>query len=345
MGVSKVVYGQDTLVDLTSDTVTSDTLVKGVTAHSADGEAIVGTFEGGGSGDGWGPSVWNYVVNRCTQRAYGNNYENITIGVGVWVPNNGHFLNGWAMVHSITGTSTSAGSITNGYAYPFCNTNIYQLTPSVEERYTCYRYTYKVQMRYGRMTVMSAVVYSLDKLLCKDNGDGTFSLKAKEGGVIYPTSYVFCVNGTSTFKYESLSNLSGYTFSSLAGGIPFLEGMEYSASTVDPVKIKQSICYSFVDLSLDDTATCLAAAFMFNQDKLKKVIMPPNLEKIDSYCFYYCTGLETIDFSNSTKVPKVETNAFLKVPSTCKFIVPAELYESWKTNSSWAAYANQIEIA
>ena len=44
MAVNKVVYGQNTLIDLTGDTVTPETLALGVTAHAADGSAIVGTM-------------------------------------------------------------------------------------------------------------------------------------------------------------------------------------------------------------------------------------------------------------------------------------------------------------
>jgi hypothetical protein len=36
------------LLDLTGDTVTPETLGKGVTAHDRSGEPIVGTMEGGG---------------------------------------------------------------------------------------------------------------------------------------------------------------------------------------------------------------------------------------------------------------------------------------------------------
>lgn len=43
MGVSKVNYGNTTLIDLTSDTVAANKLMSGYTAHGADGEAIVGT--------------------------------------------------------------------------------------------------------------------------------------------------------------------------------------------------------------------------------------------------------------------------------------------------------------
>lgn len=43
MGVNKVEYGGKVLIDLTGDTVTEDTLTKGITAHNAKGEPITGT--------------------------------------------------------------------------------------------------------------------------------------------------------------------------------------------------------------------------------------------------------------------------------------------------------------
>lgn len=51
MANSKVIFGDETLIDLTSDTVTADTLAEGITAHGADGELITGTMESGGLGD------------------------------------------------------------------------------------------------------------------------------------------------------------------------------------------------------------------------------------------------------------------------------------------------------
>lgn len=41
---SKVIYGDEVLIDLTADTVTADTLAEGVTAHDAAGNAITGTM-------------------------------------------------------------------------------------------------------------------------------------------------------------------------------------------------------------------------------------------------------------------------------------------------------------
>ena len=48
MAVNKVVLGEDTLIDLTADTVSADKLSKGVTAHDMAGEPIVGTMEASG---------------------------------------------------------------------------------------------------------------------------------------------------------------------------------------------------------------------------------------------------------------------------------------------------------
>ncbi len=43
MAINKVVYGNNTLIDLTSDTVTADKILKGYKAHAASGEQITGT--------------------------------------------------------------------------------------------------------------------------------------------------------------------------------------------------------------------------------------------------------------------------------------------------------------
>lgn len=49
MGINKVQYGNTTLIDLTSDTVTADKLLQGYTAHDRSGVQITGTATQGGS--------------------------------------------------------------------------------------------------------------------------------------------------------------------------------------------------------------------------------------------------------------------------------------------------------
>lgn len=45
MAISKVVYGGNTLIDLTSDTVVANKLLKGYKAHGANGELINGSCD------------------------------------------------------------------------------------------------------------------------------------------------------------------------------------------------------------------------------------------------------------------------------------------------------------
>jgi len=50
MGNSKIILGNETLIDLTSDTVTPDTLLAGTTAHNRSGNQVTGTVYGVPSG-------------------------------------------------------------------------------------------------------------------------------------------------------------------------------------------------------------------------------------------------------------------------------------------------------
>lgn len=45
MAINKVIFGSDVLIDLTGDNVKAETLLKGATAHGADGEPIAGTCD------------------------------------------------------------------------------------------------------------------------------------------------------------------------------------------------------------------------------------------------------------------------------------------------------------
>lgn len=53
MAVNKVVYGGNTLIDLTSDTATASDVAQGKTFHLADGTQATGTASGGGGGSSY----------------------------------------------------------------------------------------------------------------------------------------------------------------------------------------------------------------------------------------------------------------------------------------------------
>lgn len=74
MGRSKIVYAGDTLLDLTEDTVTPETLLKGKTAHNAAGELITGVYEpmnikqytGTLLASGWAADSHGYQAQKIT---------------------------------------------------------------------------------------------------------------------------------------------------------------------------------------------------------------------------------------------------------------------------------------
>ena len=60
--VNKVQYGSNTLIDLTSDTVTSLAMLQGYTAHDASGASIIGSIA---DGDELGYGNSSYLVGTA----------------------------------------------------------------------------------------------------------------------------------------------------------------------------------------------------------------------------------------------------------------------------------------
>ena len=95
MAVNKVEYGYTTLIDLTSDTVTKETLLIGATAHTASGEKISGVFDpeiylrkSGGdttnnivtftSGDSPSPTAWTNIDSLATGEKHSSLFNKIS---------------------------------------------------------------------------------------------------------------------------------------------------------------------------------------------------------------------------------------------------------------------------
>lgn len=67
--INKVVYGNETLIDLTGDTVTAADVAQGKTFHLADGSQAIGTSEGGSL------EIVNYTLKASYARYNGINYS------------------------------------------------------------------------------------------------------------------------------------------------------------------------------------------------------------------------------------------------------------------------------
>lgn len=69
MGINKIRFGNTTLIDLTSDTVSADKLMQGYTAHDNTGTLITGTASGG--------SPMNCQVAQSTRRSTSSSYTEV----------------------------------------------------------------------------------------------------------------------------------------------------------------------------------------------------------------------------------------------------------------------------
>lgn len=76
---------------------------------------------------------------------------------------------------------------------------------------------------------------------------------------------------------------------------------------------------------------------------LKRVVVKGDITQISSYAFLNNTAMELYDFTHCTSIPTLSgINAFNKIPTTCKIVVPDDLYEDWKGQTNWSTYADRI---
>lgn len=96
--VNKVVYGSDTLIDLTSDTITAENVIEGYTFHGADGSTVEGTLThltnaeideitgGGGGSSEVTVSPLNVTSNGTYTAPSGTAYSPVTVAVPTPAP-------------------------------------------------------------------------------------------------------------------------------------------------------------------------------------------------------------------------------------------------------------------
>lgn len=80
MAINKIIYGNNTIIDLTSDTVVADKLATGYTAHDRSGAIITGTMQGS-SWTKLAELTTNKINTTSTSATY---YGAIQAGASAW---------------------------------------------------------------------------------------------------------------------------------------------------------------------------------------------------------------------------------------------------------------------
>ena len=121
MAVNKVAVNGAVQLDLTEDTVTPETLLKGATAHNAAGELITGTYEpmavtqytGTLTSDGWAADANGYQTQTITiaglKASYAVDPQWDVVLTGTDRDADTALLEGFALIHNYT---TGANSLT-----------------------------------------------------------------------------------------------------------------------------------------------------------------------------------------------------------------------------------------
>ena len=102
-------------------------------------------------------------------------------------------------------------------------------------------------------------------------------------------------------------------------------------------------CYSLASITIPTDVTSINPYTFQNCYSLASITIPTDVTSIGNSTFQNCYGMRYYDFSSCTTVPTLSyTNAFSGIPSDCQMLVPAALFDAWKSATNWSTYADHI---
>lgn len=116
---------------------------------------------------------------------------------------------------------------------------------------------------------------------------------------------------------------------------------QFDVSNANTIANMFGNCSKLQSISIANASKVITAEYFASGCTSVKKIAVRNLSstlKMTYQMFYNCTSLQTVDFRGASGVPTlVDTATFYKVPSTCKVVIPDELYDSWTNATNWSA--------
>ena len=102
-------------------------------------------------------------------------------------------------------------------------------------------------------------------------------------------------------------------------------------------------CYSFASIIIPDGVTKINDSAFYGCYSLASIFIPDRVTSIGSRAFSGCYGMRYYDFSACTSIPTLSNkDAFTDIPSDCQMLIPAALYDEWKSATNWATYASYM---
>ena len=214
----------------------------------------------------------------------------------------------------------------------------------------------------GQVNLKSIVISN--KCLTIRNGafSGCYSLKALVLPSVWESSSVGSSNGfaknAASLEYVSFPNKALYPNTDYFRECKYLRYAHFPMSAAstdnqylfyDDVNLESIIitqtaddksayrCHRLKQALVREGVTSLNETF-YECYSLTEVKMPSTIKTLTGSVFRNCTMLTKIDFTACTSVPTLASaSTFQGVPSTCKILVPASLYDEWIAATNWSS--------
>ena len=271
MAYNKIVLGDETVLDLTGDTVTANKLAEGYTAHDASGNQITGTMASSGGDDPFTP------IQDGKTRIY------ISLPDGRTSPMLGVCPNGTVVVDWGDGTATDTLTGTN--------TNTKQMTP--KHNYAApgdYVITLTVDGEMGFCTGSATTGATSYILVNSDATDTT--------NVIYLNSVYALEIG------ENVVDIAEYAFSNCYG----LQSVTIPDGVTSIGNNAFRGCYTLRSLTIPDGVTSIGNYAFYYCYGLQSVTIPDSVTSIGNNAFSFCTTLRSMTIPDG--VTSIGTYAF-----------------------------------
>lgn len=175
------------------------------------------------------------------------------------------------------------------------------------------------------------------------------------------------VNKDNRVSQEEANNVKSMNLRILSRQIESLKGIEYF-SNLTYINCYECEKLEYVDLSKNLHMTSIDGAAFAGCERLKTVILPPNLTKIDDDAFYDCISLKNIMIPKNVKTinegafedcinmeyvycksanpPQLDAyeNEFPIENEKFRIYVPLMSIMKYKKDKSWKAYEDKINI-
>ena len=356
MGVNKVQYGGETLIDLTSDNVSPDKVFDGTTFHGADGNKKVGSFTlasemsdqdnlialikaalsgkaagGGGSGEIVEPTLQEKIVTPTKSKqdivadaGYDGLYKVIVEAIPeeYIVPSD---------IFSIT-----ENGMYDIETYSSVDVNVPQTLPNIQPLTITESGTYTASNGvdgYSPITV---------DIIPSSDTSGDLMHGTLDGTITEIDSHVTKVIGyacrgittLTTVRLPNATSIGTYAFYECSGLTTVEAGLVTSLGTYAFYKCSALTSVNF------PYATSVPSSCFYQCTKLAKLDLGA-AKSIGSSGLAYCTALKTIILRRSDAICTLNSSGFSGVSSLkASIYVPAALIEDYKAASNWSTYAS-----